>query len=205
MLAFIYSTINAGKTANLILSAHACNERGINNLIFVPSVASGRDGFNKVSSRIGIHQDAISVTENDNIYEMVHKMLIDKSTKLPIQVVFVDEAQFLTLNQVVQLTQIADSLDIQVHAYGLRSDFKGEPFEASKYLLSWADKIEEVKTWAENSHTAKKAIMNIKVDENGNRISDGDSVSVGFGYKAVTRNEFNIAKNWKKLSSNTEQ
>jgi len=195
MLAFIYSTINAGKTANLILSAHACNERGINNLIFVPSVASGRDGFNKVSSRIGIHQDAISITENDNIYEMVHKMLIDKSTKLPIQVVFVDEAQFLTLNQVVQLTQIADSLDIQVHAYGLRSDFKGEPFEASKYLLSWADKIEEVKTWAEN----------IKVDENGNRISDGDSVSVGFGYKAVTRNEFNIAKNWKKLSSNTKQ
>jgi len=62
-----------------------------------------------------------------------------------------------------------------------------------------------VKTWAENSHTAKKAIMNIKVDENGNRISDGDSVSVGFGYKAVTRNEFNIAKNWKKLSSNTKQ
>lgn len=198
MLAFIYSTINAGKTANLILSAHACTERGITNLIFVPSVASGRDGFNKVSSRIGIHHDAISISEKDNIYEMVHNMIIDKGTKLPIQIVFIDEAQFLTTNQVAQLTQIADSLDIQVHAYGLRTDFKGEPFEASKYLLAWADKIEEVKTWAEDSDTAKKAIMNIKVDEKGNRISNGDSVSVGFGYKAVTRNEFNISKNWKR-------
>ena len=198
MLAFIYSTINAGKTANLILSAHACNERGITNLIFVPSVASGRDGFNKVSSRIGIHQDAISISEKDNIYEMVHNMIIDKGTKLPIQIVFIDEAQFLTPDQVAQLTQIADSLDIQVHAYGLRTDFKGEPFEASKYLLAWADKIEEVKTWAENSYTARKAIMNIKVDEKGNRISNGESVSVGFGYKAVTRSEFNIAKNWKR-------
>ena len=198
MLAFIYSTINAGKTANLILSAHACTERGITNLIFVPSVASGRDGFNKVSSRIGIHHDAISISETDNIYEMVHKMILDKETKLPIQIVFVDESQFLTTDQVAQLTQIADSLDIQVHAYGLRTDFKGEPFEASKYLLAWADKIEEVKTWAENSNTARKAIMNIKVDEKGNRISNGDSVSVGFGYKAVTRSEFNIAKNWKR-------
>lgn len=198
MLAFIYSTINAGKTANLILSAHACTERGITNLIFVPSVASGRDGFNKVSSRIGIHHDAISISETDNIYEMVHKMILDKGTKLPIQIVFVDESQFLTPDQVAQLTQIADSLDIQVHAYGLRTDFKGEPFEASKYLLAWADKIEEVKTWAENSYTARKAIMNIKVDEKGNRISNGDSVSVGFGYKAVTRSEFNIAKNWKR-------
>ena len=124
--------------------------------------------------------------------------IMDKDTKLPIQILFIDEAQFLTIPQVVQLTQISDSLDIQIHAYGLRTDFKGEPFEASKYLLSWADKIEEVKTWAENSNKAKKAIMNIKVDENGNRISGGDSVSVGFGYKAVTRNEFNIAKNWKR-------
>lgn len=198
MLAFIYSTINAGKTANLILSAYACNERGINNLIFVPSVASGRDGFNKVSSRIGIHHDAISISENENLYEMIHNKIMDKDTKLPIQILFIDEAQFLTIPQVVQLTQISDSLDIQIHAYGLRTDFKGEPFEASKYLLSWADKIEEVKTWAENSNKAKKAIMNIKVDENGNRISGGDSVSVGFGYKAVTRNEFNIAKNWKR-------
>jgi thymidine kinase len=196
MLIYIYSTINAGKTANLILSAHACNERGIKNLIFVPSIASGRDGFNKVSSRIGIHQDAISISNTDNIYEMVHSMIMDKDTQLPIQIIFVDEAQFLTLDQVVQLTQIADTLDIQVHAYGLRTDFKGEPFEASKYLLSWADKIEEVKTWAENSNIAKKAIMNIKVDDKGERVIGGDSISVGFGYKAVTRGEFNIAKNW---------
>jgi len=196
MLTFFYSTINAGKTANLILSAHACSQRNIKYLIFVPAIASGRDGFNKVSSRIGIHQDAISVEENDNLYEMVSTHIIYKES--PLQIVFVDEAQFLTPKQVAQLTQICDIYHVLVHAYGLRTDFKGEPFEASKYLLSWSDHIREVETWAENSDTAEKALMNIKVDEQGKRITNGDSVSVGFAYKAVSRSEFNIYKHWDK-------
>lgn len=199
MLTFFYSTINAGKTANLILSAHACSQRNIKHLIFVPAIASGRDGFNKVSSRIGIHQDAISISENDNLYEMVSTQIITKNIDSnPLQIVFVDEAQFLTAKQVAQLTQICDIYQVQVHAYGLRTDFKGEPFEASKYLLAWSDHIREVETWAENSDTAEKALMNIKVDENGKRITNGDSVSVGFAYKAVSRSEFNIYKHWNK-------
>lgn len=199
MLTFFYSTINAGKTANLILSAHACSQRNIKHLIFVPAIASGRDGFNKVSSRIGIHQDAISITENDNLYEMVSTHIITKNVDCnPLQIVFVDECQFLTAKQVAQLTQICDIYQVQVHAYGLRTDFKGEPFEASKYLLAWSDHIREVETWAENSNIAEKALMNIKVDENGKRITDGNSVSVGFAYKAVSRSEFNIYKHWNK-------
>lgn len=199
MLTFFYSTINAGKTANLILSAHACSQRNIKHLIFVPAIASGRDGFNKVSSRIGIHQDAISISENDNLYEMVSTQIITKNIDSnPLQIVFIDEAQFLTAKQVAQLTQICDIYQVQVHAYGLRTDFKGEPFEASKYLLAWSDHIREVETWAENSNTAEKALMNIKVDENGKRITNGDSVSVGFAYKAVSRSEFNIYKHWNK-------
>ena len=199
MLTFFYSTINAGKTANLILSAHACSQRNIKHLIFVPAIASGRDGFNKVSSRIGIHQDAISISENDNLYEMVSTQIITKNIDSnPLQIVFIDEAQFLTAKQVAQLTQICDIYQVQVHAYGLRTDFKGEPFEASKYLLAWSDHIREVETWAENSNTAEKALMNIKLDENGKRITNGDSVSVGFAYKAVSRSEFNIYKHWNK-------
>lgn len=199
MLTFFYSTINAGKTANLILSAHACSQRNIKYLIFVPAIASGRDGFNKVSSRIGIHQDAISISENDNLYEMVSTQIITKNIDSnPLQIVFIDEAQFLTAKQVAQLTQICDIYQVQVHAYGLRTDFKGEPFEASKYLLAWSDHIREVETWAENSNTAEKALMNIKLDENGKRITNGDSVSVGFAYKAVSRSEFNIYKHWNK-------
>lgn len=197
MITFFYSTINAGKTANLILSAHACSQRNIKHLIFVPAVASGRDGFNKVSSRIGIYQDAISVNENDNLYEMVSTEIItNKIDNHPLQIIFVDESQFLTPKQVAQLTQICDIYNVQVHAYGLRTDFKGEPFEASKYLLAWADEIKEIETWAEESDTAQKALMNIKIDEYGNRITSGDSVSVGFAYKAVSRSEFNINRNW---------
>jgi thymidine kinase len=200
MLTFFYSTINAGKTANLILSAHACSQRNIKNLIFVPAVASGRDGFNRVSSRIGIHQDAISIKESDNIYEIVTTHIVAKTPQdtTPIQIIFIDEAQFLTPTQVAQLTQICDIYNIQVHAYGLRTDFKGEPFDGSKYLLSWADHIKEIETWAENSKNAEKALMNVKIDTQGNRITKGDSISVGFAYKAVSRGEFNINKNWKK-------
>lgn len=195
MLTFYYSTINAGKTASLILSAHACSERNIKHLIFVPSIASGRDGFNKVSSRIGINQDAISISDTDNIYEIVSLNIINNS---PIQVIFIDECQFLTVEQVVQLTQICDIYGILIHAYGLRTDFKGEPFEASKYLLAWADDIKEVPTWAQDNNSPEKAIMNIKVDENGNRVIGGASISVGFAYKAVSRSNFNIQKHWKK-------
>lgn len=197
MITFFYSTINAGKTANLIISAHACSERNLNYKIFVPAIASGRDGLNKVSSRVGIEQNAISITENDNLYEIIHTELLKNMS--PIKIVFIDEVQFLTLDQVVQLTEISDKLDIEVHAYGLRTDFKGEPFKASKYLLCWADHIREIETWADDGKEQKlqKAIMNIKVDERGNRICDGDSISVGYGYKAVSRSAFNVKNNWR--------
>ena len=89
------------------------------------------------------------------------------------------------------LAKIVDELDIPVFAYGLRTDFKGEPFEGSKYLLGWADHIEEVATFSPG--TNEKATFNMKIDEEGNRIVSGNSISPGFGFLPVSRKEFRLS------------
>lgn len=104
-----------------------------------------------------------------------------------------DEAQFLTPRQVMGLTRISDELNIPVFAFGLRSDFKGEPFQGSTYLFSWADQIEEISTHALGGG---KAIFNMKVDEEGDRVSEGASVDIGFQYEPVTRGDFNLPYYW---------
>ena len=107
-----------------------------------------------------------------------------------IQVVFVDEAQFFNREQVLGLTKIVDELEIPVFAYGLRTDFKGEPFEGSQYLLAWADHIEEVATFSPG--TVEKATFNMKIDDDGNQISTGNSISLGFGFLPVSRKKFGL-------------
>lgn len=194
MLTFIYSTVNAGKSANLIMRAHSCKERNIEFRILVPEIAQERDGKSKVSSRIGFEQKANAIGKDKNPFEMIMQEVIFKKSigkeEQPIQVVFVDEAQFLTREQVLGLTKIVDDLSIPVFAYGLRTDFKGEPFEGSRYLLSWADNIEEVSTFSPG--TSDKATFNMKIDESGHQISTGDSISPGFGFLPVSRKEFDL-------------
>lgn len=184
MLTFIYSTVNAGKSANLLMRSHSCHKRLITHEILVPKIASDRDGLSKVSSRIGFKSDAISLDKDDCPFELI------KSKEYKYQYIFVDEAQFLTKKQVYGLTLICDELKIPVFAYGLRTDFRGELFEGSKYLLAWCDKIEEISTFSSLSHG--KAIFNMKVDANGNQVTDGDSISVGFDYLPVCRTGFNL-------------
>jgi thymidine kinase len=184
MLTFIYSTVNAGKTANLLMRAYSCCERNISHSIYVPDVASARDGKNQIASRIGFTKQAISVSEEDNLLEITVKKLINGGKD---DVIFVDEAQFLTKEQVIQLSNIVSELEIKVYAYGLRTDFRGEPFEGSVYLMSWADEIQEISTFGSNG---SKAIFNQKIDKNGNGVSEGDSVDAGFHYIPVTRSEF---------------
>ena len=101
----------------------------------------------------------------------------------------VDEAQFLSKRQVWQLTEIVDRLDVPVLAYGLRTDFRGELFEGSQYLLAWADNLVEIKTIC---HTGRKAIMVVRVDEHGRAITDGPQVEIGGNerYVSVSRGEF---------------
>ena len=98
MLTFIYSTVNAGKSANLLMRSHSCSQRDISYCTFVPEIASGRDGVNQISSRIGFKQEAISLKETDSPLEI----MIDRMVKLyeKVEVIFIDEAQFLTKKQV---------------------------------------------------------------------------------------------------------
>ena len=105
--------------------------------------------------------------------------------------VLVDEAQFLEPAQVLQLTLVCDRLNVPVLCYGLRTDFRGEPFEGSKYLLAWAEELNEIKTI---SPTGKKATMNARVDSDGNQIADGDQVAIGHNYIALSRKEFHLER-----------
>ena len=107
----------------------------------------------------------------------------------PLHCVLVDEAQFMTKAQVWQLTEVVDQLKIPVLSYGLRTDFRGELFEGSQYLLAWADNLVEIKTI---SHTGRKATMVVRVDEHGRAVSDGPQVEIGGNdrYVSVSRGEF---------------
>ena len=193
MLNFIYSTVNAGKSANLIMRAHSCKERDIEFRILVPEVAQGRDGKSKVASRIGFEQKATSLNKDADPFAIIMQEVIFRESigSDGIQVVFVDEAQFLTRDQVLGLTKIVDEMEIPVFAYGLRTDFKGEPFEGSRYLLAWSDHIEEVATFSPG--TVEKATFNMKVDDKGQQVSTGDSISPGFGFVPVSRKAFNLS------------
>jgi len=206
MLTFIYSTVNAGKSANLIMRAHSCGERNIKHSVLVPAIASHRDGHERISSRIGLERvGCLTLSEKDCPFEII-KEANARAMRVygkpnPDQVVFVDEAQFLTRDQVLGLTRIADELGIPVFAYGLRTDFKGEPFEGSIYLMAWSDQIEEISTFGKmhpSTTQVERAVFNMKVDELGKQISSGESVSPGFGYEPVSRRRFGLPKIFKK-------
>jgi len=200
MLSFLYSTVNAGKTAHLIMRAHSCSEAGINHEVLVPEIASKRDGVSRVSSRIGIQRGASSLKGDTCPYEYIiscnERALRVWGKPNPIKIVFVDEAQFLTKAQVVGLTRIVDELAVPVFAYGLRTDFKGELFEGSSYLLGWADKVEEISIFGKSEYggLVERATFNMKVDLEGKQVVKGDSIDPGFGYLPVSRKRFGLTK-----------
>lgn len=187
-LYFYYSAMNAGKSTVLLQSSYNYNERGMDTLLFTPMIDK-RYGANKITSRIGLDSEAISFDEQSNLFNYTQEQ-VRKNPML--KCVLVDEAQFLTKNQVLQLTEIVDKLDLPVLSYGLRSDFLGEPFEGSKYLLVWADNLIEIKTIC---HCGKKATMNARIDANGNLIKTGEQIHIGGNdtYSAVCRKHFNEA------------
>jgi len=184
-LYFYYSAMNAGKTTTLLQSAHNYHERGMRTLIYTPRL-DDRYGSGVVKSRIGLKATGKIFERADDLYMMT---LTDIAEHGDLHCVLVDEAQFLTKAQVWQITDIVDALNIPVLAYGLRTDFQGELFEGSQYLLAWADSIQEIKTIC---HTGKKATMVIRIDENGRAISQGAQVEIGGNdrYVSVSRAEF---------------
>jgi thymidine kinase len=170
-LYFYYSAMNAGKSTALLQSNHNYRERGMNTLVFAPSIDT-RFGEGLVKSRIGIETEAISVREDENLLAYVRKEALQQT----IHCVLIDEAQFLTKDQVFELGEVCDRLDIPVLAYGLRTDFQGELFTGSRYLLAWADNLKEIKTVC---HCGKKATMVVRMNEDGSPVADGEQVAIG--------------------------
>jgi thymidine kinase len=184
-LYFYYSAMNAGKTTNLLQGAYNYHERGMRTLILTPAL-DDRYGEGVVASRIGLKAHARRFRAEENLLALVQA---DIAAHGPLHCVFVDEAQFLARAQVWQLGDVVDQLRIPVLAYGLRTDFRGEPFEGSLYLLAWADELQEIKTIC---HTGSKATMVVRVDEHGRAVTDGPQVEIGGNerYVSVSRAEF---------------
>jgi len=183
-LYFNYSSMNAGKTTVLLQSAHNYRERGMRPLLFIPKL-DDRYGVGLIKSRIGLESKATIFDAGTDLYEYTRAELEEDS----IHCVLVDEAQFLKKAQVFQLTEIVDRLQIPVLAFGLRTDFQGELFEGSKYLLAWADNLNELKTIC---HTGIKATMVVRVDDDGYALKEGAQVEIGGNdrYVSVSRREF---------------
>ena len=183
-LYFYYSAMNAGKSTTLLQSAHNYEERGMQTLLYTP-VIDNRAGKPTIHSRIGIASDAIAFGGDYDFFEAIRQ----RQQAGPVHCVLIDEAQFLTPVQVLQLTLVCDRLSIPVLCYGIRTDFQGEPFEGSKYLLAWADNLVEIKTIC---RSGKKATMNARLDEHGNQVTEGAQIDIGLHYEAMSRKEFRL-------------
>jgi thymidine kinase len=170
--------MNAGKSTVLLQSSYNYHERGMRTLIFSPEVDT-RGGVGQVRSRIGLSTPSISIHASENLYRIAEK----EHRLAPVHCVLVDEAQFLTKAQVRQLGDICDSLDIPVLTYGLRTDFQGNLFEGSQYLLAWADTLAEIKTIC---HCGRKAIMVLRVDADGVPVREGEQIQIGGNERYVT-------------------
>jgi thymidine kinase len=183
-LYFYYSAMNAGKSTSLLQSAYNYAERGMNAEIFTAAL-DDRFGQGKVASRIGLESAAHLFTPQTNMQSTIEALL----EKNKIDCLFIDEAQFLTKQQVQQLIYVVDNLNIPVLAYGLRTDFLAETFEGSRYLLAWADKLIELKTIC---HCGRKATFVVRIDESGQAVKEGEQVEVGGNdrYESVCRQHF---------------
>jgi thymidine kinase len=183
-LYFYYSSMNAGKSTALLQSSYNYRERGMNTLVLAPQL-DDRFGKGKVTSRIGIETDAKTFVPDEDLLALVEAR--NKHSQL--HCVLIDEAQFLTKEQVFQLGEVTDKMNIPVLAYGLRTDFQGEPFEGSKYLLAWSDNLKELKAICD---CGSKATMVVRFDEGGNAITEGSQIEIGGNdrYVSMCRKHF---------------
>ena len=168
---FYYSAMNAGKSTLLLQSSYNYQERGMNTLVLAPALDT-RAGAGKVASRIGLSAEAKAFKRDENLFTLAEA---DHKTRT-LSCVLVDEAQFLTKAQVEQLTDLADRLRIPVLCYGLRTDFQGNLFEGSQWLLAWADNLIELKTIC---HCGRKATMVLRLDANGAPVKTGEQIEIG--------------------------
>jgi len=170
-LYFSYSAMNAGKSTILLQASHNYFERGMRTML-ITSNLDNRVKKGKITSRIGLSEDAELFDKYTNMYSLIDKF----NFKNKISCVLIDEAQFLSYDQVWQLSDIVDKLKLPVMCYGLRTDFLGKLFSGSEILLSIADEIREIRTIC---HCGKKATMVIRQDDKGNVIKSGAQIEIG--------------------------
>ncbi|MBQ1689942.1 MAG: thymidine kinase [Firmicutes bacterium] len=183
-LYYRYSTMNAGKSIDLIKVAYNYEERGQTVMCLIPAV-DDRYGVGVITSRIGVQREATAVGDDTNILELFMK----ENERQHIDCVLVDECQFLKKHHVQELVEIVDSCNTPVICYGLKNDFRNELFEGSYYMLVYADKIEEIKTicWC-----GRKATMVARVVD-GKIVKSGDQIVVGGNdlYVSLCRKHYN--------------
>lgn len=183
-LYYRYSTMNAGKSIELIKVAYNYEERGKRVLTLAPSV-DDRYGMGLITSRIGLQREAVIVNDDTNILDL----FIERNDDKKIDCILLDECQFLKKHHVEELAEIVDSYDVPVLAYGLKNDFRNELFEGSYYMLIYADKIEEIKTicWC-----GRKAIMVARVVD-GKIVKQGRQIQIGGNemYVSLCRKHYN--------------
>lgn len=181
---FYYSAMNAGKSTILLQSSYNYRERGMRTLVFTPRL-DNRFGEGKVASRIGLEADA----ENFDVADDLFVTISAENGRDKVHCVLIDEAQFLSRDQVDQLTDVCDKLDIPVLAYGLRTDFQGNLFAGSSRLLAVADNFVEIKTIC---HCGRKATMVLRVNEEGAALTEGEQIEIGGNerYVSVCRRHF---------------
>jgi thymidine kinase len=193
-LYFYYSTMNAGKSTQLLQAAFNYEEFGKPVIVLKTSI-DHRDGVGKIASRIGISKEAIMFHNETNLKQLCKdniKDVQDTSGK-PVSAIFVDESQFLTEKQVWELSDIVDELKIPVLCYGLRTDAFGNLFTGSKALLAIADNLNEIKAICQ--YCGSKATMVFRVDEHGHPVKEGNVIQIGGNeqYHACCR------KHWKQF------
>ena len=168
-LFFRYGAMSSGKSIEILKVAHNYEEQG-KPVILMTSGIDTRDGVGMISSRIGLQREAVAVFDETNLFKLVKKLNPNAAC------ILIDEAQFLKKHHILEASQIVDTLQIPVMAFGLKNDFKNDLFEGSKYLLLYADKIEEMKTicW----FCKKKAVMNLRVHD-GQPVYEGQQLQIG--------------------------
>ncbi|MBC2666196.1 thymidine kinase [Novosphingobium flavum] len=186
-LYFYYASMNAGKSTNLLQAAFNYRERGMAAMLWTAALDDRSQG-KPIASRIGLEADAHRFDAETDLWDRV----AGANRIEPLACVLVDEAQFLSPAQVWQLARVADEAGIPVLCYGLRTDFRGELFPGSAVLLGIADSLVELKAVC---HCGRKATMNLRVDESGRAVSDGEQTAIGGNerYVALCRKHFSEA------------
>lgn len=177
-LYFYYSPMNSGKSMLLLAKAHNFDERGIDYLILKSKVDTRDKGV--IHSRALGDKPCECVDKDENLYQIVEDVIY---AGIKLQWVLVDEAQFLTVKQVDQLSDVVDFLEVNVICYGLRTDFQTHLFEGSKRLFEVADSIEEIKSQCSCS---KKNIFNVRLNKDGDIVTEGKQIEVGCEDKYTT-------------------